>query len=224
MHVVSLCDRTGVMVEPWLAAGFDAWTVDLQAAPGVTEHPSGALRYFVRADVRDLPDVIPSDPAAVFAFPPCTDLAISGARWMRGKGLGSLIDALRTVDACGRYCADSGAPWLLENPVGVLSTWLGKPDLIFDPCDFAGWADDPRAEAYTKRTCLWTGGGFLAPYKRWVEPTLGSLMHHLPPSADRGDLRSVTPQGFARAVFEANAPLLTAPAPSVGGREEGNER
>ena len=47
------------------------------------------------------------------------------------------------------------------------------------------------------------------PRKRWVEPTLGSLFHRTPPSADRGDVRSVTPQGFARAVFDANVgPVL----------------
>lgn len=204
-HVVSLCDRTGVMVEPWLAAGFDAWTVDLQAEPQVTEHEGGGLWHRVRADVRDLTN-IPADPVAVFAFPPCTDLAVSGARWMREKGLGSLIHGLQVVDACGRYCASTGAPWMLENPVGVLSTWLGPYDFSFDPCDFAGWADDPDTEAYTKRTCLWTGGGFVMPYRKWVEPTLGSLFHRTPPGPDRGDIRSVTPSGFARAVFHANRP------------------
>jgi hypothetical protein len=46
----------------------------------------------------------------------------------------------------------------------------------------------------------------------WVEPTLGSMIHLMPPSEDRGDLRSITPEGFARAVFLANAPHLRVPA------------
>ena len=81
------------------------------------------------------------------------------------------------------------------NPVGKLNTrYLGKPRLIFDPCDYG----DP----YTKKTCLW--GNFNIPKKNPVKPTEGSKMHLLPPSKYRAALRSVTPLGFAKAFFEAN--------------------
>lgn len=203
--VVSLCDRTGVMVQPWLDAGYRCHTVDLQ------DRPDGRIRhdrlFHEVADVRTWEP--PPDIEILFAFPPCTHLAVSGARWWRDKGLGPLIEALEVVEACRRVCVGSGSPWMLENPVGWLSSRWREPDHLFDPCDFAGWADDPDSEAYTKRTCLWVGGGFVFPHRRWVEPTLGSLFHRTPPSADRGDVRSVTPQGFARAVFAANAPALT---------------
>lgn len=205
-NILSLCDRTGNMVRPWINAGYHAVTVDMQhasAEPG---------RSHIVTDVRLFSLVAPF--AAVFAFPPCTHFAVSGARWWKDKGLATLIGALEIFEACRRICEDSGAPWMIENPVGSINTitdmyWRG-PDQSFDPCDYG----DP----YTKRTMLWTGGGFVMPSvvkpgdmfdaPTWVEPTEGSKMHRLPPSAARADLRSETPMGFAEAVFRANAPHL----------------
>ena len=198
--VVSLCDKTGNMVRPWCEAGWRAITVDLHGPAGEVE-PG---RLAVRGDVRSLPDFGP--PAIVFAFPPCTDLASSGARWFKDKGLRSVIEALELVEACRAWCEASGAPWMLENPVGTLATYWRPPDYTFHPVHYAGYGGD--GDCYTKKTCLWTGGGFVMPDRKPGEPTLGSLMHRLPPSEDRADLRSATPMGFARAVFEANAPRL----------------
>lgn len=197
--VVSLCDRTGNMVKPWVDAGYQAITVDLQTADEMRG------RVHIAADILALDDAFAKQfrPAAVFAFPPCTDLAVSGARWFRDKGLSGLIGGLQLVDKARRICEASGAPWLLENPVSTLSTYWRKPDAMFDPCEFAGWAPDPESEAYTKRTCLWTGGGFLPPERKRVEPLLGSKMHLMPPSEDRADARAVTPLGFAYAVFHS---------------------
>jgi hypothetical protein len=141
--------------------------------------------------------------AAVFAFPPCTHLAVSGARWFRDKGLDALAQALAVVEACRRICEWSGTRWMIENPVSTLASYWRKPDYIFDPCDYGGYLAPP-GDAYTKRTCLWTGGGFVMPPKCPVPPVEGSRMHRLAPSADRGDRRSETPVGFARGVFEAN--------------------
>src|SRR5690606_592719 len=195
--VLSLCDRTGVMVRPWLDAGYECWVVDLQHPPGETR--DGRL-VRVGADVLSwLPPR--AEYRIAFAFPPCTDLAVSGARWFRDKGLAGLAGALATVERCRRICEWTGAPWMLENPVGTLSTYWRKPDATFDPCDFGGYLEG-GGDAYTKRTCLWFGGGFVMPERRRVEPVEGSRMHRLPPSARRGDLRSETPEGFARAVFE----------------------
>ena len=195
--VLSMCDRTGVMVEPWLEAGYECWIVDQQHPAGV--HRDGLL-VRVGADLtRWLPPRV--EYRIVFGFPPCTHLAVSGARWFQDKGLPGLAAAIEVVEAVRDRCEWSGAPWMIENPVGTLSTYWRKPDHRFDPCDFGGWVD---GDAYTKKTCLWTGNGFRFPPLRRVEPVLGSYMHTLPPSDDRGDLRSVTPRGFARAVFEAN--------------------
>jgi hypothetical protein len=207
--VLSLCDRTGNMVQPWLQAGYGAITVDLQEPPRSRSlrrtHWQADVRSFVGSDLFDIHDI-----ACVFAFPPCTHLAVSGARWFKEKGMGKLIEALEIVEACRRICEDIGAPYMIENPVGTLATYWREPDYSFDPCDYG----DP----YTKKTCLWTGNGFIMPVKvspgdmfaepTRVEPTLGSMMHLMPPSEDRADLRSETPMGFARAVFNANTKQL----------------
>jgi hypothetical protein len=196
--VLSLCDRTGVMVQPWLEAGYPCVIVDLQHPAGV--HTDGLLTR-VGADVASyLPPRV--EYAAAFAFPPCTHLASSGARWFQDKGLAALAEGILLVEACRRILEWTDAPWALENPNGTLSTYWRQPDFSFDPYEYAGWSDG--AEAYTKRTCLWTGGGFTMPPRKPVEPVDGSKMHRLGPSPERANLRSVTPEGFARAVFAAN--------------------
>jgi hypothetical protein len=199
--VLSLCDRTAIMVTPWAAAGFECICVDLQHDE-LARHPVLPITY-VGADVRKwLPPKL--EYKIVFAFPPCTDLAVSGARWFRRKGLGKLADALSVVEACRCICEWAKAPWMLENPVSSLSTYWREPDAVFNPCDYGGYLT-PTVDHYTKRTCLWYGGGFVMPRLNPVAPVEGSRMHLIPPCDNRGDLRSETPAGFARAVFEANA-------------------
>lgn len=199
--IISLCDLTGNAVKPWVRNGYSAVIVDLQHPEGESELEPGILR--VGCDVREYslpPEVI----SFVFAFPPCTDLAVSGARHFQSKGLLALSDSLRIVAACQKICEEGEAPYLIENPVSTLATYWRKPDYRFDPCDFAGYLDDPSAEAYTKKTCLWVGNGFRMPVPKPVEPKLGSKMHRLPPSPERANLRSATPKGFSEAVFQYN--------------------
>lgn len=196
--VLSLCDRTGNMLRPWADSGYRCIAVDIQHNGSSTVDGI----EFVGANVLDyMPPM--SNYAACFAFPPRTHLAVSGARWFREKGMGKLIEALQIVERCRLICEWTGARYCLENPVSTLSTYWRKPDEMFDPYEYAGYIAD-GGEDYTKKTCLWTGGGFIMPEKRPVQPTLGSKMHLLPPSPDRADLRSETPRGFARAVFLAN--------------------
>lgn len=205
--VLSLCDRTGNAVRPWADAGFECWIVDIQHPPGIGPVQDGIRKVGWDVCTINYPRTI-FEPVGgigfVFAFPPCTHLAASGARWFKDKGLEKLQEAISTVAACKRICEESRAPYLIENPVGVLSTYWRKPDHLFDPCDYAGYLSDPSEDAYTKKTCLWTGGGFVMPEPRRVDPVLGSKMHRLSESKGRGDLRSVTPRGFAAAVFAAN--------------------
>ena len=187
------------MVEPWARAGYMCYCVDLQ-------HPAGETRtgniVRVGADVREwLPPY--AKVAILFAFPPCTHVAVSGARWFKDKGLGHRIQAIQGFDAAVRLAEWTQAPYLIENPVSTVSTYWRAPDFTFDPCDYGGYLEPP-GDAYTKKTCLWTGNGFVMPEPRRVEPTLGSVMHRLPKTPERANLRSVTPRGFARAVFEAN--------------------
>lgn len=203
--VLSLCDLTGNMVKPWAEAGYTCIIVDLQ-------HPAGAHRGedgIIRVGANLLYWFPPMDVAyeIVFAFPPCTNLSVSGARWFRSKGLRGLIEALELVERCRVICEASGAPYLVENPVSTLATYWRAPDERFDPCEYGGYLD-PEGDAYTKRTCLWVGAGFEMPEKRPVDPSEGSKMHLLPPSAERANLRSATPLGFARAVFTANREVI----------------
>jgi hypothetical protein len=197
--VLSLCDRTGNMVQPWLAAGYDAITVDTQEA--VNPHPR---RHHFVADVTQWRYPLRfGRPAITFAFPPCTHLAVSGARWFKAKGMGALIEGLSVVDACRDICESSGAPWMLENPVSTLSTYWRAPDHSFHPWQYTAFE---RADNYTKKTCLWTGGGFVMPRPATIaNEKPDHRIHTAPPSAERADFRSATPMGFARAVYDANA-------------------
>lgn len=198
--VLSLCDRTAVMVRPWALAGFECICVDLRHDEFASDPDLPVT--FIGSDVRNwLPPK--AEYKIVFAFPPCTHLAISGARWFRRKGLGRLSDALSVVEACRCICEWARAPWMLENPVSSLSTYWREPDATFNPCDYGGYLNPP-GDFYTKRTCLWYGGGFRVPRPKSVPAFEGSRMHLLPPSDDREDLRSETPAAFAQAVFEAN--------------------
>lgn len=192
--VLSLCDYTGNMVRPWLEAGYECWIVDTRHEPGVCR--DGRL-VRVSADVREwLPPR--REYVIAFAFPPCTHIAVSGARWFRRKGLRALSEALDIFGACIQRCQWTGAPWMVENPVSVIASHFRRPDFIFNPCDYG----DP----WTKRTCLWTGNGFVMPPRRPVLPTQGSRAYRMPPTPDRSHRRSETPPGFARAVFETNQP------------------
>jgi hypothetical protein len=205
--IISLCDKTGNMVRPWADAGYECLCIDTQHSIRAATRggdSDGNLTY-LWGDVRAWwPDSF-DDVDCVFAFPPCTHLAASGARDWAQKGLTGLIDALDIIEACRRICVASSALWLIENPKGRLNTIWREPDYRFHPCDYGGYLT-PEGDAYTKETCLWTGGGFVMPEPRRVFAFEGSKMYTLPggPSYEKQDIRSATPMGFATAVFEAN--------------------
>jgi hypothetical protein len=196
--VLSWCDRTTTMVQPWAEAGFECYCVDKQHPEG--QHREGNI-IRIGADIKTWQPP-PRRYCIVFAFPPCTNLAVSGAAWFRSKGMQGLTDDLELVKACRRICIWTEAPWMIENPVSTLSSYW-KPDYIFDPREFGGWPGGEN-DGYTKKTCLWTGGGFRYPEKRPIPVNKPNYINHMPPSPQRSDLRSVTPAGFARSVFEAN--------------------
>lgn len=208
---IFFCDRTGIMARPWAEAGFECWCIDTAhkiRCPRAERFGSGTIN-FVWGDVRSFrrPTALP----IVFAagFPPCTHVANCGARDFAIKGGAMLRDALDTFESCRMAASWTGAPYCIENPAGVLVSHIGKWNHRFDPNQFAGYADDPSSEAYTKATFLWTSNGFRFPEFRSVQPSLGSKMHLLTPSDDRADIRAETPQGFARACFIANAPATS---------------
>lgn len=200
-------DYTCNMAEPWANAGYKCYCIDIQHPPGET-----VTGNIVRVGIDIAKWLPPRNERFVFGayFPPCTDLAVSGARWFRDKGINALYNAVGNFVVSCKLAEYLECPYLIENPVSTISTYWRKPDYSFDPCDYAGYLNDPSPDAYTKKTCLWTGYGFIMPAIKRVEPVLGSKMHKLPPSDDRQNLRSATPKGFANAVFDANKPLASA--------------
>ena len=176
--ILDLCGGTGSWSKPYQEAGYSVHVITL---PGdVRLIPSGGYEFPVYG---------------ILAAPPCDHFAGSGARWWKEKGANKLLEGLSIVDACIRIIhVTKPIFWALENPVGRLKDYLGEPVYKFHPCDFG----DP----YTKKTLLW--GKFNLPKRNPVKPTEGSKLHRLPPSAKRKELRSITPQGFAKAFMEAN--------------------
>lgn len=193
--VLSMFDRTGQWSLPYAEAGYHVITLDLEPAGGAP-HPN---RHHVQGNAA-LYEPPPFRVHGILAAPPCTYFAASGARWTRTPE--QMEQALGLVSAVTRLVAVCRpAWWALENPIGTLGRWLGPPALYFDPWEYGGWLE-PARDRYSKRTCLW--GSFTPPEKRPVHPAEGSRMHRLPPSPTRAHLRSVTPEGFARAFFAAN--------------------
>lgn len=206
--VISLFDYTGNMVRPWLEAGYEAWIVDLQHPQaydngGVTIE--GRLHKVHWDLTRPWLCPVPRERIAfVSAFPPCDHLAVSGARWFQGKGLRALACGIEMFATASEFCEWSGAPYLIENPVSSISSYWRKPDYIFSPHQFTGWAAEDN---YSKRTCLWTGNGFRMPPVFSLDglPKPDDRIHRCPPGAERHNIRSATSAGFSRAVFESNA-------------------
>lgn len=192
MMMLSCFDKSTVMAQPWAEAGYLCYCIDLQ-------HPKGERREgnIIRVGA-DMQTWIPPRGQIVFAsfFPPCTDLAVSGARWFKEKGLHCLARAISLFARCVDIVKTLECPWMIENPVSTISSYWRKPDYTFHPWEYG----DP----YSKKTCLWVGNGFVMPEKTPVIPWEGSKMHHLPPTQDRADIRSLTPAGFARAVFKTH--------------------
>lgn len=194
--IISLCDKSGVMVKPWADAGYDCLCIDVQHSI-MNDHVEDNItkRW---ADVRTLtPSDLP-EPAAIFAFPPCTNLAVSGARWFARKGLRAYIDGLELVDKCRELCEWYGCPWMIENPVGRLSTAWRKPDSIFQPWEYG--------DLWRKKTCIWHGNGFKFPKPKYNEEPEGvtDKIWKQPPGPERANIRSETPPKFAEAVWKAN--------------------
>lgn len=198
-----LYDLTGNMAKPWIEAGYTVVLVDVQHPPGITQN-GPIIR--VGADIRNgwLPPREMIDRIAfAAAFPPCDHLSVSGARWFKGKGLRKLALAIDLFATAADLCEWLDVPYLMENPVSMISSYWRKPDYTFHPHHFTLLEPDDN---YTKKTCLWVGGGFVMPAicKDFTIGEPDDRIHKAPPSDERANFRSATPMGFARAVFQAN--------------------
>lgn len=207
-RVLSLFDLTTTMLIPWAKEGHECWAIDIKHKSGVHQDENGVYR--VGANLIDhIPRLLDYD--IVFAFPPCTNLAVSGARHFRSKGLRGLRIGIELVERAFAIAEASGAPYFVENPVSHIASYVGPANHTFHPYEYAGYLspEQQESEAYTKKTCLWTNGGFVMPEKRPVPlpeaKSKRNKIHYMSPGEDRADKRSATPMGFAIAVFEANA-------------------
>ena len=141
----------------------------------------------------------PKNVYGIIANPPCTEFAVSGARWWKEKGNKPLETALKIVDECLRIIEEAKPKfWMLENPVGRLRALrkdkLGEPRLIFHPCDYG--------DTYTKKTLVW--GNFNLPKKNPMKSVGKNKIHYAPPGEKRGDLRSIASPYFTKAFFLSN--------------------
>lgn len=204
--VICLCDVTGHFAEPWVEFGYTALLIDPQHN-GAGEGPWLTFPGTIEEAMPVIDIAIQTGAVAfVMGFPPCTDVAVSGARWWeekRSKDPYFQAKAAIVAQQCKTIGQLSGAPWAFENPVSAFSTIFGEPDYIFHPFYYAGYCPEDQ---YVKTTCLWTGGGFRMPQPKEVgrfgQPD--NRIFEAPPSEDRANFRSATPRGFARAVFLAN--------------------
>lgn len=146
------------MVQDWAAAGCECWCVDVQHSirKDRTVTVGAGLIHYVWGDVRSW--FPPRQPAIGFAFTPCTHVTSAGARDFEKKRWPMLRDGMDLFHAAYTAFRWAGCPFMCENPVGRIAGIYGKPDEMFDPCDFGGYLNPP-GDAYEKQTCLWTGGG-----------------------------------------------------------------
>jgi hypothetical protein len=215
MIAVSLFDISGTVLAPWEEAGYECRIVDIQ-------HPSSdSLRLDgMRCHDWDL-STLPhgeflemmegGEIAFLAAHQPCTNLAVSGSRWMAGKGLRALQESIGYFATCTEAAEMLGCPYYIENPVSTISSYWRPSDHNFNPCDYSGYADEPITEDFTKRTHLWVGGGFIMPPRKRMDDMFDMMdmpdnkwIHHQPPGKERANIRSRSPQGWSRACFNAN--------------------
>ena len=228
--IISLFDYTGEMGKPWAASGYDVYCVDTQHPEGLTLNHLGEGIHAIGCDAKnfehDYPELL-KGVHMLFSFPPCTDLAVSGAPHFAKKLKANpnyRKEAMDLVYLGGKLGEKLGCPWFIENPVSVISTEWRKPNHVFDPFEFGGYipaaeAEHPNPEwrkyiapldAYTKLTCIWTGGeSFVFPNFKPVPLPADykySKQHTLlgGKSLKTKNIRSATPRGFALAMFEAN--------------------
>lgn len=198
---IFLYELSGVSAEPFAVNGWECFCIDIAHSRDRTD---GNI-HFVKADARHWKPTKDMVARCRFfaAFPPCDHMAVSGARWFKGKGLHKLSESVDLFAIAAEWAEFFEVPYIIENPVSTIATYWRKPDHTFDPWQFTGWAVNDN---YTKKTCLWTGGGFIMPPANAVpcQTIDARRIVDAPRNANRGNFRSVTPIGFMRAVFDAN--------------------
>lgn len=178
MRVLVACEFSGIVRDAFRAAGHDAWSCDILP----TERRGPHYQMDVRLVLGNIWDLM-------IAHPPCTHLAVSGARWFKNKQKEQqdALDFVRELMEAPieRIC--------IENPISIISTRICKPDQIIQPWQFG--------HGETKATCLWLKN--LPPLKPTnIVDGREQRIHKMPPSKDRGKERSRAYVGIAKAMAD----------------------
>ncbi len=190
MRVLVACEYSGRVRDAFIAKGHEAVSCDLLPTEVPGPHHIG-----------DVTELLSVGWDLMIAHPPCTHLAVSGSRWFKDK-VGEQAEALLFV----QMLLDAPISKIaLENPIGVISTRIRKPDQIVQPWQFGHDA--------SKSTCLWLKGlppllptkivdpRIVLGQKRWGNQT-NSGQNRLGPSPDRWKERSRTYEGIAQAMAD----------------------
>lgn len=182
MRILIACEFSGVVRRAFRKRGHESWSCDLLPSDDNSEfHFTQDIDDMLRHKGWDM----------MIAFPPCTHLAVSGARHFEAKRKDG-----RQQEAINFFMKliNTDIPKIaVENPIGIMSTVYRKPDQIIQPWQFG--------HGETKATCLWLKNlPELKPTK--IVSGRESRIHRLPPSKDRWKLRSITYQGIADAMAD----------------------
>lgn len=185
MKVLIACEFSGVVRDAFAALGHDAMSCDLLPTESPGKHYQGDIR-----------DILDAGWDLMVAHPPCTDLAVSGARYFAQKRADGRQQA--AIDFFMLIVQAPIEKIAVENPVGIMSTHYRKPDQIIQPFMFG--------HPESKTTCLWLKNlppllptDILQRAGRWDNQTK-SGQNKLPPSPDRAKIRSRTYSGIAQAM------------------------
>lgn len=182
MKVLVGCEFSGTVRDAFSKKGHDAWSCDI--LPTESEQTKKEGKH-IQDDVRR---VLHKSWDIVIAHPSCRFTAVSGARWFKYRKA-EQEDAIEFF----MLFPDAAEKTSIEQPVSVLSTRYRKPDQIIQPWQFG--------HGETKATCLWLKNLPLLVPTEIVEGR-ESRIHKMPPSKDRGKLRSITYQGIAKAMAD----------------------
>jgi hypothetical protein len=178
-RVLIACEFSGIMRNAFTTRGWDAWSCDF--LPSEDRSPN-----HIQGDVTKILD---QGWDLMIAHPPCTHLAVSGARWFKNK----LTEQAEALDFVNTLLNAPIRHIALENPVSVISTYFRKPDQIVQPWQFG--------HGETKATCWWLKN------LPKLEPTSivsgrDPRVHKMAPGPDRWKERSRTYKGIADAAAE----------------------
>ena len=181
MQILIACEESQAVTKAFRKKGHEAYSCDIIECSG--GHPE----WHIEADVSS---ILFNGWDMVIAFPPCTDLAVSGARWFKEKQADGRQQA--SIDFFMQF-TKLECKWAIENPIGIMSTNYRKPDQIIQPWQYG--------HGETKATCLWLNG---LPKLQPTDIVEGreQRIWKLPPSEDRAKLRSKTFQGIADAMAD----------------------